>query len=241
MQYTLMEKSLKTWEWDESWPFPDPRDYIDDTDNPVWVLGGELDEDTIWWAYHCGFFPWFDFRKKVVQWCGPTVRFVIKPEEIHVSHSMRNLINRDLYRVTFDTAFSEVMDKCAVGSHHESNRFEMPGAWLGDTIKRIYKGIFDSDGIGPDHMHAHSVEVRDRVTDEIVGGLYGLVIGHVFVGESMFSLRPDTSKLALIELARRLGRDKGHWLIDCQMPTPHLKSMGAGPMPFDEYLDYLWS
>lgn len=228
--------------WGEGWPFPDPREYIDDTDNPVWVIGGELTKELLWWAYHSGYFPWFDFREDHVQWCAPTVRFVIKPEEIHVSHSMRNLINRNLYEVTFDTDFEGIIRRCAIGSHFETDRRDREGAWLGEQMINLYLDIYRKGGLGPEdyRLKAHSVEVRDRATGEIVGGLYGIEAGYVFVGESMFSARPDTSKLALITLARRLANAHGSYLIDCQMPTPHLTTMGARPLPFDDYLRYLW-
>lgn len=228
-------------DWGEKWPFPDPRKYAQENDEPVWVRGYELDENTIWWAYYCGYFPWFSYKINEVEWCGPVVRNVIFPKDIHISHSMRNMMNRNLYRVTIDTDFDGVIEKCSVGSHYEPNRAEDLYAWLGEEIKTLYKHIHHSGGIGPGHckIKAHSVEVWERATGELVGGLYGLEVNRVFVGESMFSLRPGTSKLALISLARYLEDKPFDTLIDCQMPTPHLTSMGARPLSFNEYLSYL--
>lgn len=193
------------------------------------AVGGDLSPQRLYAAYSLGFFPWYSYRlSKTIHWYCPLRRFVIFPSEIHVSHSMRQLIAKDRYEVTFNEAFDQVIRHCATADGRDGDQ----GAWLGEHIIRAYTEM---------HMRqlALSVEVWERADDgcecRLVGGLYGLFIGHGFIGESMFSLVPSASKLALIMLARRL--EPLDMIIDCQLETPHLKSMGGRFIPYEEYIE----
>lgn len=147
-------------------------------------------------------------------------RFVIFPSEVHVSHSMRSLMSRGTYHVTFNQEFDEVIRHCS------RLRIKEDGAWLGVDMVKAYRKMHEQG-------FAASVEVWQ--SDRLVGGLYGVTIGRCFFGESMFSLVPSASKLALIHLAQYMN-DNGGLLIDCQFETPHLRSMGGRFIAYDDYL-----
>ena len=153
-------------------------------------------------------------------------RFVIFPDEVHISHSMRTLMNKKTYRVTFNQDFDGVIKGCS----EVDGRYDMAGAWLGENMMAAYRHL-NRQG------YAASVEVWNH-EEELVGGLYGVVVGDCFIGESMFSREPNTSKLALINLAQLMQRIGGK-MIDCQLETPHLKSMGGRFIPYTEYLKLL--
>lgn len=187
------------------------------------AVGGDLSVDRLLLAYYNGFFPWFSYQNQDEPvWYCPLQRFVIFPSEIHVSHSMQQLINQERYKVTINQDFEGVINGCATAQ----NRNREEGAWLGPAMIEAYT-----------EMHrqrlAASVEVWDG--DRLVGGLYGVNIGASFFGESMFSLVPNASKLALISLARVLEQGGGR-LIDCQLETPHLRSMGGRYISYEEYI-----
>ena len=148
-------------------------------------------------------------------------RFVIFPDEIHVSHSMRTLLNKGQYRLSINEDFDRVIETCS------QLRIDEEGAWLGPQMVEAYKELHRQG-------FAASVEVWER-QEKFVGGLYGVSIGKAFFGESMCSLVPNASKLALIHLARSLQARGGN-LIDCQFETPHLKSMGGREISYDEYM-----
>lgn len=226
--------------------FPDPHNGEEDG---LIALGGDLSVDRLLLAYSHGIFPWYGYREneEILWWC-PLRRFVIFPEEIHVSHSMRQLMNKGKYWVTFDQAFDAVMDNCGKAQQRD----EQPGAWLGDDIKKAYSALNKQ-------RLAFSVEVWRSVDSEeelnkenvfdlfpdtdmsqtalLVGGLYGVCLGCNFIGESMFSLEPNTSKLALISLADIMKGTGG--IIDCQLETSHLKSMGGRYISYEEYMEIL--
>ncbi|MBD5188774.1 MAG: leucyl/phenylalanyl-tRNA--protein transferase [Bacteroidales bacterium] len=209
MVYQIFEDSLE---------FPDPRCGEEDG---LFAIGGDLSSERLLLAYSLGIFPWFSFRDyDEPLWFCPMRRFVIFPEEIHISHSMRNMINKGVYSVTFNKDFKGVIEGCS------EKRIAEEGAWLGERMIKAYTALHD---IG----FASSVEVWRE--DNLVGGLYGVTIGNAFFGESMFSREPAASKLALISLAR-LMQKKGGALIDCQFETPHLKSMGGRFISYEEYL-----
>lgn len=209
-------------ELDEHLVFPHPEmPLLDDNDGMV-AIGGDLSIERLLLAYDHGFFPWFAFKLKEIQWFCPRQRFVIFPNEIHVSHSMRTLMNKHLYRITFNTAFDQVIRACST----VDNRIDELGAWLGDDIIDAYSKLHD---LG----YARSVEVWRG--NELVGGLYGVNSGTGFVGESMFSREPNTSKLGLIALARQM-QEQGGSLIDCQIQSPHLESMGGRFISYKEYI-----
>ena len=202
--------------------FPDP--HLGDEDG-CFAVGGDLSVDRLLLAYSNGIFPWYSFRdQKEPLWYCPMKRFVIFPDEVHVSHSMRTLMNKGRYSMGINEDFDGVIRGCS----KSQNRYNEDGAWLGEEIIKAYTALHDQG-------FAASVEVWDNETDQLVGGLYGVTIGKVFIGESMFSLVPSASKLALIFLARFLQRNGGR-MIDCQLETPHLKSMGGRYISYEEYM-----
>ena len=214
---------------DKLW-FPDPT--YGEEDGLV-AIGGDLSIDRLLLAYSNGFFPWFSFRNQDEPlWYCPLQRFVIFPKEIHVSHSMRQLINKSQYELTINKDFDGVIRGCATAQ----NRDTEDGAWLGPDIIKAYTELHRQG-------FAASVEVWEKHPEDaggnrLVGGLYGVSIGRTFIGESMFSLVPSASKLALIHLAHVFDV-LGGLMIDCQIETPHLRSMGGRYISYKEYIDIL--
>ncbi len=205
--------------------FPDP--HLGEEDGLL-AVGGDLSEERLLLAYSYGIFPWFSFRDwPYPAWHCPLQRFVIFPNEIHISHSMRTLMNKGTYNLTFNRDFDRVIEGCS----QVNGRYYQDGAWLGEEMITAYRHL-NRQG------HAASVEVWN-LDGELVGGLYGVVMGSCFIGESMFSREPSASKLALIYLAKTMQRYGGGGLIDCQLETPHLKSMGGRYIPYDDYLAIL--
>lgn len=200
--------------------FPDPR--LGEPDGLLCV-GGDLSTDRLILAYSHGIFPWYSFREGQIQWWCPMQRFVIFPQEVHVSHSMRQLLKSGRYQVTFNKAFDRVIHHCG------ALRKDMEGAWLGPDMTEAYTRLHDQD-------LAASVEVWEG--GRLVGGLYGVTLGRIFFGESMFSLAPSASKVALVHLCR-LFHQHGGLLVDCQFHTPHLESMGGRYIPYEEYIRLL--
>ena len=203
----------------ELW-FPDPE--LADDDGCL-AVGGDLSIDRLLLAYQHGIFPWFSFRRPEPVWYCPKQRFVIFPGEIHISHSMRTLINKQQYSVSVNHDFEGVIRHCSQLRIHED------GAWLGPEMMKAYTELHRQG-------FAASVEVWDE--ERLVGGLYGVTLGKAFFGESMFSLVPSASKLALIHLAQ-LMQLHGGLVIDCQLETPHLKSMGGRFISYKEYMQLL--
>lgn len=204
--------------------FPDP--HYGDEDGLI-AVGGDLSVDRLLLAYSYGIFPWYDFKEEPeIMWFCPMDRFVIFPENIHVSHSMRTLINHRTYNVTVNKDFHDVITNCSKAG----GRDRQSGAWLGKDMIEAYERL---------HRMGYAASVEVWREGELAGGLYGVAIGNSFFGESMFSLQPSASKLALIWLANMM-RDRGGKLIDCQFETPHLKSMGGEHISYDDYLKIIW-
>ena len=207
---------------DDLW-FPDPR--LADEDGCL-AVGGDLSIDRLLLAYQHGIFPWFSFRdNEEPVWYCPHERFVIFPDEIHISHSMRTLLNKKKYTFTLNEDFEGVIHNCS------KLRYEEEGAWLGEDIIKAYTELHRQG-------FADSVEVWEE--ERLVGGLYGVNIGSAFFGESMFSLVPSGSKLALIHLAKTMQELNGS-IIDCQLKTAHLESMGGRYISYDEYMKLISS
>ncbi len=211
---------MAVYQLDHNLWFPDP--HLGEEDGLV-AIGGDLSIDRLLLAYSNGFFPWFSFRdQEEPLWFCPLQRFVIFPSEIHVSHSMKQLLKKNPYQITINKDFEGVMRGCATAQ----NRNELEGAWLGPNIIKAYTELYRQG-------FAASVEVWEG--SQLVGGLYGVTLGRAFFGESMFSLVPNASKLALIFLARMLEAHGGR-VIDCQFETPHLRTMGGRFIPYEEYM-----
>lgn len=201
---------------DISFPHPALAD-----DDGLLAVGGDLSTERLLLAYSYGIFPWTAFRSsRELHWYCPHRRFVIFPAEIHISHSMRTLMRKQRYRLSLNEDFDDVIGHCS------QLRADEEGAWLGPQMVEAYKRLHRQG-------HAASVEVWDGT--RLVGGLYGVTLGRAFFGESMFSLVPSASKLALIHLAQVMA-EHGGTLIDCQLETPHLRSMGGRYVSYDEYL-----
>lgn len=197
--------------------FPDPS--LADKDG--WLaVGGDLSPERLILAYRKGIFPWFSDGDPIC-WYSPHQRYVIMCEEVHISRSMQSLIKAGKYHVTEDKAFREVIAHCARIERKGQN-----GTWITADMQAAYIRLYEMGT-------AHSVEVWHG--ECLIGGIYGVVIGRVFCGESMFSLLPSASKLALIHLCRSGKYD----LIDCQMHTPHLESMGGKYLSRAAYMRYL--
>lgn len=207
----------------ESEPFPEK---LVREGGGVVAMGGSLSVGRLLEAYSRGIFPWYAYRFNNITWYCPEERFVIIPNEIHVSHSMRSLINSNKLHVTFNQNFDDVIDCCSIADGRNLSVY----AWLGDDIKSAYKKLAKMG-------FASSVEVWDN-DGNLVGGLYGVTLNKCFMGESMFSFAPSASKFALISLARKLEKD-GWKMIDCQMETPHLRSMGGRTISYDEYMSII--
>lgn len=201
--------------------FPDPR-Y--GHQSGLYAVGGDLSPERLIKAYPQGIFPWYAFRDKQIQWWAPHKRFVIFADEIHVSHSMRNLMNKKKLTCSINEDFEGVINGCGM----VDGRMMEENAWLGPELTETWMELHRRG-------HAKSVEVWDE-DDYLVGGLYGFVSGGCFIGDSMFSLVPSASKMALIHLARHM-KEQGGIFIDCQLKTDHLESMGARFIPYDEYLE----
>ena len=216
---------MAVYQLDKDLWFPDP--HLGEDDGLV-AVGGDLSVDRLLLAYSNGFFPWFSYRNNQEPlWFCPLQRFVIFPSEIHVSHSMQQLINKGQLKPTINKDFEGVIQGCATAQ----NRHKEEGAWLGPNMIEAYTELHRQG-------FAASVEIWDE--DRLVGGLYGVNLGNAFFGESMFSLVPNASKLALIHLAR-MFEILGGKLIDCQFETPHLRSMGGRFIPYEEYISIISS
>jgi len=199
--------------------FPDPRE--SDSEGIV-AVGGDLSVTTLLTAYQQGIFPWYNDHQPILWWC-PDPRFVLYPDDLKVAKSMRPYFNQKKYRISFDQAFEEVMTACGA-----VRRQGQPyGTWITDDMLSGYSDLHDAG-------YAHSVEVWDG--DTLVGGLYGVALGKMFFGESMFSLRPNASKMGFITLVRILKK-RGYQLIDCQQETGHLASLGAQNIRRTDFLD----
>ena len=199
--------------------FPDPR-YA--SREGLVAIGGDLSPEILLSAYGHGIFPWFDDDRGPVLWWSPDPRAVFAPTDMKISRSLARRLRRGDYAVTMDTDFPAVVENCAAPR-------KGGGTWITPAMRQAYVQLAE---LG----FAHSVETWHA--GELVGGLYGVSLGRMFFGESMFSRRPDASKVALAHLSRQLAA----WdfeLIDCQMVNDHLTSLGARPMPRTEFLDRL--
>ncbi len=186
----------------------------------VVIAGGYMDPGFVLSAYIKGYFPWFN-PKEQVQWWNPAQRTILYPEKFHLSKSLAKKINSGRFSFKINTQFLEVMHHCETAKDRSEN-----GSWITEPFIFTYNKFFEA-GI------AHSIEVYEN--GQLVGGLYGELIGDIFCGESMFSLVSDSSKAALWFLCE-LCKEKGVAFIDCQMPTDHLLSLGCELIPREEYL-----
>jgi leucyl/phenylalanyl-tRNA---protein transferase len=197
--------------------FP-PPEYADP--DGLLAVGGDLSPERLLLAYSMGIFPWYGEETPILWW-SPHPRLVLFPDELKVSRSLQRVIRKGVFQVTMDSGFPDVIAECA--RVRLKNR---EGTWIVPEMSAAYCRLH---ALG----YAHSVETWQQ--GELVGGLYGVALGRVFYGESMFTKRSDASKVALVHLVHRL-RSWNFEMIDCQMTTPHLLSLGAREVPRAEYL-----
>lgn len=198
---------------DSNSAFPDVEQAEIEPDGLL-AVGGDLSLERLIKAYRHGIFPWYSEGQPILWW-SPNPRLVLFPENLHVSRSLRKTLRKGQFTATFDHAFDQVLQACAAPRESDA------GTWLLPEMRDAYNRL---------HAHhlAHSVEIW--ADGELVGGLYGVAIGRVFFGESMFSRRSNASKAALVHLVNTLG-EWGYRLIDCQVYTDHLASLGAEEIP----------
>lgn len=192
-------------------------------DDGLLGVGGDLDPRRLLLAYANGIFPWYSEGQPIL-WFSPDPRFVLFPEELHVGRSLRKRVKRGDYEITLDTDFAGVIQQCK-----QADRPGQRGTWITRDMQEAYLQL---------HLqgHAHSAEAwRDG---ELVGGLYGVGLGDLFSGESMFALEPDASKVAFVWLTRQL-QAWGFRLVDCQVRTDHLARFGARHIPRERYLELI--
>lgn len=206
---------------DTSYQFP-PVALALDEPNGLLAIGGDLTPERLLAAYRQGIFPWFNPGEPILWW-SPDPRAVLFPDKIRISRSLRKTLNKNLFTVTTDLAFDEVVAAC------QAPRSKQKGTWITPEMRIAYSNMHQ---LG----YAHSVECWHD--NELVGGLYGMAIGQVFFGESMYSREKDASKVALVALADKLI-EWGYQLIDCQVQSEHLSTLGAEDMPREEFCKLL--
>lgn len=190
-------------------------------DNGLLAIDGDLSEQRLLTAYSMGIFPWYSEGDPILWW-SPDPRLVIFPNEFRVSRSLRQMINKDIFRVTMDKAFEKVIINCA-NVHRKSDR----STWITDEMIDAYIRLHQAG-------YAHSVEAWSG--RELAGGLYGVSLGSVFFGESMFTKKSNASKVAFSKLVDQLVKWKFS-VIDCQITTQHLLTLGAREIPRSEFLE----
>ncbi|RKD17308.1 leucyl/phenylalanyl-tRNA--protein transferase [Pelobium manganitolerans] len=197
--------------------FPDPALAEEDG---LLAVGGDLSVPRLLLAYENGIFPWFT-EEEPIMWYSPPQRFVLYPTEVKISKSMRQVLNSERFTLTYNQAFSDVIAECAMAKRKGQN-----GTWINLDMISAYNELHRQG-------FAHSIEIWEN--EELVGGLYGVLLGDVFCGESMFSKKSNASKTALIWLCQNVQLS----LIDCQVYTEHLESMGARLISRQAFLDHL--
>ena len=200
--------------------FPDPALY--DFEGGLLAMGGDLSPERIWFAYQNGIFPWFNPEDDILWWC-PDPRFVLFPEDLKISKSMKKILREGKFTFTENKCFEEVMKNCQA-----AERKGQDGTWITDEMIESYSTLHRFG-------KAKSVEVWEN--DELVGGLYGVDLGHIFCGESMFAKVSNASKAGFIYFVEKYKSQ--YQLIDCQVYTEHLASLGAKEIPKSEFLKIL--
>ncbi|MCU7837524.1 MAG: leucyl/phenylalanyl-tRNA--protein transferase [gamma proteobacterium symbiont of Taylorina sp.] len=200
--------------------FPPPDQALIEPDGLL-AVGGDLSPQRIINAYVNGIFPWYSDGQPILWW-SPNPRAILLPEKLHISKSLKKFLRRQIFHMTFDQAFEQVIDQCAA-----TPRSEQDGTWITNEMKQAYIYLHQ---LG----FAHSAECW--LGDQLIGGLYGLAIGQVFFGESMFSHQSNASKAAFVHLVDNL-RKANYALIDCQISNQHLLSLGAEEIPRNQFLE----
>jgi len=189
--------------------FPEVHQALTDPDGLL-AAGGCLSTQRLINAYKQGIFPWYSEDSPILWW-SPNPRLVVFPEKLHISKSLQKTLRKQIYQVSFDSAFTQVIEACAAPRQGET------GTWLSQDMQQAYRQLHHAG-------YAHSIETWHN--NELVGGLYGIALGKVFFGESMFHTKTNASKIAFVSLVQQLSV-WGYQLIDCQVHTSHLSSLGA--------------
>ena len=203
-----------------------------DEPNGLLAAGGDLSPEWLLAAYTGGIFPWFNDDAEPVLWWSPDPRAVVHPDQVHISRSLAKRLRNGGFHVTFDQAFEQVIRACA--GVRRTRQGAAGGTWITGRMIRGYQSLHQMG-------YAHSVEVWSKPVAgerQLAGGLYGVSLGHLFFGESMFSHAPDASKIALCYLARQLSA-WGFPLIDCQVINPHLRSLGAQELSRARFMEFV--
>jgi leucyl/phenylalanyl-tRNA--protein transferase len=214
-----------TWISSDDPPDAFPRiDNAFDIPDGLLAAGGDLSPERLLYAYSHGIFPWYNEGQPILWW-SPDPRCVIRPDQLHISRRLRRVLKRSEFEIGFNAAFADVISHCA------ADRPGQDGTWITTEMDAAYRQLHAMGW-------AHSVEVWRA--EQLVGGLYGIAIGDVFFGESMFSAETDASKAAMLALCSILSAN-GFVLLDCQVESPHLLSLGATLMPRREFAAVLES
>ena len=200
--------------------FPSP---LEADQHGVVAYGGDLHPDRVFLAYQKGIFPWFENDNNLVWW-SPDPRMVLFPKKLKISKSTKKTIRDNPFVITFNKSFVEVVKSCAT-----VKRFGQSGTWITKGLMKTYEELHKKG-------KAYSVEVWENY--ELVGGLYGIDIGNIFCGESMFTKKNNASKLAFIFLVNELSKND-YKMIDCQVPSAHLRNLGAEEITRKEFIDFL--
>lgn len=200
--------------------FPDPKLYH--PEEGLIAFGGDLSPERIWFAYQLGIFPWYNPGNEILWWC-PDPRFILFPQELKISASMKKILKKDVFTFTENKCFEEVIKNCA-----ETKREGQDGTWLSDEMIASYIQL---------HLLGKAKSIEVWQNNELVGGLYGLDLGNIFCGESMFTKVSNASKAGFIWFIEKYKTK--FQLIDCQVYTEHLESLGAREISKLEFLDYL--
>jgi len=211
MAITLLSKTIV-------FPHPDEADQ-----NGLLAIGGDLGTERLISAYSMGIFPWYDHDSPILWW-SPDPRLVLFPDELRVSRSLRQCLRKGIFTVTVNSAFEQVIRSCA-----DAHRRGQAGTWITGEMIRAYTEL---------HQKGYALSAEAWCDGELAGGLYGIKLGSIFFGESMFALRSNASKVAFVTFIEQM-RQKGLTVVDCQVTTEHLLSMGAREIPRSAFLALL--
>ena len=189
----------------------------------ILAIGGDLSTQRLILAYRNGIFPWYSDDEPIIWWC-PNPRFVLFPDEIKISKSMRAVVKKQTYSFTINNCFNNVIKNCKT-----INREGQSGTWISEEVIDAYTNL---------HNLGYALSAETWKNNKLVGGLYGVKMGNIFFGESMFSLSPNASKFAFIQLVKHL-KNEGVKLIDCQVYTNHLESLGAKMIDRNDFMRLL--
>lgn len=189
----------------------------------ILAVGGDLSTERLLLAYKSGIFPWFELDEPILWW-SPSERMVVNPQDYKIKKSLRNIINRDIFKITFNQDFEAVITNC-----QQIQRVGQNGTWITKEMIKAYCKL---------HKEGFALSVEVWQNEELVGGLYGVDLGTVFCGESMFSKVPNASKVAFVKLIEHL-KDKNYRLLDCQVHNDHLEKLGAFEISREAFMKIL--